>query len=129
MGQARPKMSADDLRFWFLWLVATTVGLTIGMTIRQLLFRWGAWATSPVWVGAIIGLALGIAQLRTLNWKWILATTVGWAVGWPLGWYVGWNILSDLGLIAVFAGIGAIAGGLGAIRIGVGCHRIVVGLG
>jgi hypothetical protein len=115
MGPLWQKISPDDLRFWFLWVVATTVGLTIGMTIRQFLFRFGAWATNPILVGAMIGLALGLAQLRSVHWQWILGTAVGWAVGWPLGWYVGWNVWGDLGLTAIFTTIGLIAGALAGV--------------
>jgi hypothetical protein len=117
MAKIDQRFSREDLRFWFLWVAATMVGLTVGMLIRQLLFRLGAWATNPMLVGAVVGMSLGIAQLKKFNWKWILGTATGWAVGWSVGWNVGWNLLGGLGLIAVFTLIGAIAGALsGALQ-------------
>lgn len=115
MSKAWSKISKEDLRFWFLWVVATTVGLTIGMTIRQLLFRLAEGATNPFFVGAVIGISIGLAQLRTINWKWIMATLVGWAIGWPIGWYAGWNVLNGLGVSQVFTVIGVVAGTLAGL--------------
>ena len=107
--------------FWFQWTLINGAGLAIGMTIRQFLFSFGALATSPIVVGVVLGISVGIAQAfglgqasRRFGW-WVLASAVGWAIGWGLGWSLGWSVVGNFGFTAVFGLIGALAGAIGGI--------------
>lgn len=69
------KLTGFDWAFWFLWIMATTLGWILG---RFLL---------PNLASFIIGLALGILQWFVLQgriykpWRWIIATMLGWLIG------------------------------------------------
>lgn len=69
------KFTGFDWAFWFLWIMATTLGWILG---RFLL---------PNLASVIIGLALGILQWFVLQgrihkpWRWILVTMLGWTAG------------------------------------------------
>jgi hypothetical protein len=64
-----------DWLFWFLWLMATTVG----WVISQLLLT----SIGPL----VAGFTIGVMQWFVLRdritnaWRWILATGVGWGLG------------------------------------------------
>lgn len=72
---SEPKINGFDWAFWFLWIMATTMGWLLG---RFLL---------PNLASVIIGLAMGILQWLILQgrihnaWRWIIATLIGWTVG------------------------------------------------
>ena len=72
---SEPKIEGFDWAFWFLWIMATTLGWVLG---RFLL---------PNLASVIIGLAMGVMQWFVLgnrisqSWRWIIATWAGWLAG------------------------------------------------
>jgi hypothetical protein len=78
----------------FQWVSFSAMGWAIGSTVRRLAFgAVGAtlgFATGRVVEGAVIGVALGIAQSIILplsvsrSW-WVLASTVAWRIAWFAG--------------------------------------------
>ncbi len=104
--------------FWLWWVLASTVGLAVGMVVRPLAFyvvgawlTWGggievvfalddvvAYEVAVVLSGALGGTSVGIAQWLVLRRRvaragwWVLASSVGLAVG----MVVGPDIIPDL---------------------------------
>ena len=110
--------------FWFQWLIANAAGFAIGMVIRQFMFGIGPWAINPIVIGAVMGTAVGVAQMFNLQpyigrpgWWWVLSNTIGWSIGWAAGLRLGWALFGSLGFKAVDIVILAAAGLLsGAIQ-------------
>jgi hypothetical protein len=82
-----------DLR----WIVATAVGLAVGLAAAFAIFGYGDSVGDLAVVGAVSGLGVGIAQwwlLRaflggSLVWLWVPATAVCWALGWTVTTAIG----------------------------------------
>ena len=79
----------------FRWIVATAVGLSVGLGLAYAIFEYGDSVGDLAVVGAVSGLGIGIAQwwvLRDLingSIAWIPATTVAWALGWTVTTAIG----------------------------------------
>ncbi len=109
----------------FQWVLVNAVGWAVGSTVRRLAFGIASatlgFASGRIVEGAVIGAAVGIAQILVLpqpfsrsGW-WVLASIIAWAVGWFGGWSLGWSVFGTLGLRTVFVVIGATAGLVGGI--------------
>jgi hypothetical protein len=79
----------------FRWIIATAVGLSIGLGLAYVLFEYGDSIADLALVGGLSGLGIGIAQwwvLRELvdgSLVWIPATAVAWALGWTVATGIG----------------------------------------
>jgi hypothetical protein len=77
------------------WIIATAVGLSVGLGLAYVLFEYGDSIADLALVGALSGLGIGIAQwwvLRELvegSLVWIPATAVAWALGWTVATAIG----------------------------------------
>ena len=77
-----------SLPIW--WIVATSVGLGVGLAISTI-FLGSETAGNPLlWRGLITGASMGLAQwllLRPIvpqSIVWIVVVAVGWAIGWSV---------------------------------------------
>lgn len=113
-----------DRGFIINWVLMSVIGIVLGTTARQFVFDLifglvggGFWGKAVE--GAIIGAAIGVAQLFGLpsqikrNGWWAVAAVLGWGIGWSVGWSVGWQWVG--GISNVFTVIGLVAGGLTAL--------------
>lgn len=72
---SEPQITGFDWAFWFLWIMATTLGWILG---RFLL---------PNLATVIIGVTLGVMQWLVIReripkaWRWIVVTIIGWIFG------------------------------------------------
>jgi hypothetical protein len=72
------------------WIVATAVGMGIGLLLGATTVGYGTSLADLAVMGALTGLVLGAAQALALptrvsyRWAWATATTVLWALGWTL---------------------------------------------
>ena len=124
--------AAIELGFLLRWVLANTLGLTVGgvafalsflatmpLLIMGLLFATGIWwILSGVLLGSIVGLIQWLVLRRyfyTSPW-WIAATTAGWSLTSVVMGMTQFSSLSDVGLVVLaaptlgWAGIGAVAG-------------------
>ena len=76
------------LSIW--WVVATSVGMAVGLAIGTLLFGSETAGNELLWRAAMTGLCIGIAQWLVFRQVW--PQSVIWigvvAVGWTVGWFV-----------------------------------------
>ena len=79
------------------WIVATAVGLAVGLGLAFAIFDYGD-TVGDMWiVGAVSGLGIGLAQwwllrglvVGSLTWPWIPATAAAWALGWTVTTAIG----------------------------------------
>jgi len=79
----------------FRWIIATAVGLSVGLGLAYAIFDYGDSVGDLAVVGAVSGLGIGIAQwwvLRELvdgSLAWIPATAAAWALGWTVTTAIG----------------------------------------
>jgi hypothetical protein len=71
------------------WIPATAAGLGVGLAVGSALVSYRTDISSLALMGAICGLAVGIAQAAMLGstkrmFLWTAATTALWAVGWTV---------------------------------------------
>jgi hypothetical protein len=79
------------------WIVATAVGLAVGLGLAFAIFEYGDTVGDLAVVGAVSGLGIGIAQwwlLRDLvegglAWVWVPATAAAWTLGWTVTTAIG----------------------------------------
>jgi hypothetical protein len=91
--------------------------LTIGMAIRQFMFGLGPWAVTPLFIGAVVGTALGVVQMFNVKqyvprpgWWWVLSNTIGWSAAWVIiNLQVGYSLLG-LGITEFSIVRGTVAG-------------------
>jgi hypothetical protein len=79
-----------SLPIW--WVIATSVGMAIGLAISTMWLGSETAGNELLWRGAITGLCMGIAQYIVLRQVLPLPQSVIWigvvAVGWAVGWFV-----------------------------------------
>ncbi len=72
------------------WIVATAVGMGVGLLLGAMVVGFGTSLTDLAVMGAVTGLVLGGAQAVALStrvsfrWAWAAAIPVLWALGWTL---------------------------------------------
>jgi hypothetical protein len=79
------------------WIVATAVGLAVGLGLAFAIFDYGDTAGDLAIVGAVSGLGVGIAQTWLLRdlldsgrvWAWVPAAAASWALGWTVTTAIG----------------------------------------
>ena len=106
--------------FWIQWILANTIGWSLGPMAQQALIEISQTSRSQVAMGLAIGLMAGLAQwfiflpqpYKTGLW-WVLVNIAGWGIGWPLGWFIGWGWFSGASFSFVYGLIG-FSGGLAA---------------
>ncbi len=100
-------------RFWFWWVLASTVGFAVGLAVPEPVIE----AMEEAVVGAVVGASAGIAQWLVLQWRvsragwWVLASIVGLAVGFAVPEAVAVAV-EEVGLAVGLSGYGAITGGV-----------------
>ncbi len=94
------------------WIVATAVGLSVGLGIGSVAVGYGSTMGDLAIQGAICGLAIGAAQaivLRSriggLAFAWVPALSALWALGWTITTAIGVDVESQY---TVFGASGAI---------------------
>jgi hypothetical protein len=78
------------------WIVATAVGLAVGLGLGFAIFDYGD-TVGDMWiVGLASGLGIGLAQwwllrgaMGSLAWLWIPASAAAWALGWTVTTAIG----------------------------------------
>lgn len=78
------------------WIVATAVGLAVGLGLGFAIFDFGD-TVGDMWiVGLASGLGIGMAQwwllhgvVGSLAWVWVPATAAAWALGWTVTTAIG----------------------------------------
>ena len=78
------------------WIVATAVGLAVGLGVGFAIFDYGDTVADMWIVGLASGLGIGLAQWWLLQavvdgpaWLWIPATAAAWALGWTVTTAIG----------------------------------------
>ena len=91
------------------WILATTAGLTVGLTLGSAAVDYGTSLGDLVVQGAICGLAIGAAQALTLRGRaaylWAPALSALWALGWAITTSIGVDVETQY---AVFGSSGAL---------------------
>ena len=133
VGQAQWRLLRRYLPKARLWVRATTIGGSVGLTLAVLVAagivmvgsgtRLGRQGTIGLWIAASIvgGMVVGVAQwlvlrhhVRRAGW-WLAAASVG-AATWPAAMAAGWLVGSSASrLLAGLAGSDGIAGSLVAL--------------
>lgn len=92
------------------WIVATTVGLTAGLTVGSAVVDYGTSLEDLVVQGAVCGLAIGAAQAALLPGRigvvWAPALGALWAGGWAITTSIGVDVETQY---TVFGSSGALA--------------------
>ena len=91
---------------WRRWIPASAAGMGVGLTAGAALVGYRTTLADLVVMGAVTGLALGVAQAAVLR-RWI------WAAAMPLLWALGWTVTTVAGVdvgnqFSVFGSTGAI---------------------
>jgi hypothetical protein len=102
--------TAMPLPIW--WVVATSAGLALGLTLSVAFFRTETSGNELLWRAAITGLSIGIAQWIVL--RQVVPQSALWIVVVGLGWVLGWFITRSAGIDlslgwSVFGASGALA--------------------
>lgn len=114
------------------WVVASIVGFGVGKWIGEVSMQ-SVSAVGPVLAGALIGLAVGVAQWLVLRrhvaaaeW-WIPASVVAWAAAWIIISWAEAAESSPTPMVYLLVAIGAAVGGIvtGAALIWLSRHRLV----
>jgi hypothetical protein len=78
------------------WILATAVGLAVGLGLAFAIFKYGDTVGALAVVGAVSGLGIGVAQwwllrgvVGDLAWLWVPATAAAWALGWTVTTAIG----------------------------------------
>jgi hypothetical protein len=91
------------------WIVATTVGLAVGLALGSAAVGYGTSLGELVVQGAICGLAIGTAQALVLRGRvaylWAAALSGLWALGWAISTSIGVDVETQY---AVFGARGAL---------------------
>jgi hypothetical protein len=91
------------------WIVATTVGLAVGLALGSAAVGYGTSLGELVVQGAICGLAIGTAQALVLRGRvaylWAAALSGLWALGWAISTSIGVDVETQY---AVFGASGAL---------------------
>ena len=100
-------------RVSWLWIIATIVGMTVGLVVGAALVDYGIGRGEIVLMGAVTGLAVGISQALVLARQripgafwWAVANPPAWALGWFITSYVISANIDDR--FAIFGASGAI---------------------
>ena len=113
------------------WILATAFGLALGVAITYLIFGYETSIADLATLGAISGLAIGVAQFpllaqgplatapRTASVWWAPITAAAWAIGWTVSASIGIDVESRW---AVFGASGAI---VAAVITGLGLWMLV----
>jgi hypothetical protein len=92
------------------WIVATAVGMGLGLLLGATAVRYGTSLADLAVMGGLTGLVLGAAQALALpgvsyRWAWAAATAVLWALGWALTTLAGIDVDKQY---TVFGAAGAV---------------------
>jgi hypothetical protein len=109
------------------WIVATSLGLAIGLPLGAMAVGYGTTTTELAIMGAISGATVGIAQGLLLRNRFSLWHA--WMVAMPVLWALGWVVTDAIGIdvakqFTLFGASGAIAFGiLSALLLMTGIRR------
>jgi hypothetical protein len=83
------------LRHWvsWLWIVATAVGMPVGLAAGAVLVDYGTDRGDVVLIGAVTGVGVGVAQALVVA-RHRVPGALWWAVANPLAWALGWFVTS-----------------------------------
>lgn len=83
------------LRHWvsWLWIVATAVGMPMGLAAGAVLVDYGTDRGDVVLIGAMTGVGVGVAQALVVA-RHRVPGALWWAVANPLAWALGWFVTS-----------------------------------
>ena len=93
------------------WIPATAVAMGIGLGVGAWTVGYGTSLGELALMGAITGIALGVAQAYLLRdrvanaWMWAAAMPLLWALGWTVSTFIGVSVDNQF---AVFGASGAI---------------------
>jgi hypothetical protein len=95
------------------WIVATPIGLAVGLTAGSAAVGYGTGARDLVLQGLVSGAAVGAAQGRVLGPVVGVGRASAWALAAPLLWALGWSVTAAAGVgvearFAVFGATGAL---------------------
>lgn len=99
------------------WIASTASGLAFGVAITYLIFGYGTSIADLATLGAISGLAVGVAQFPLLAQGPLAAaprsTSVWWAPITAAAWAIGWTVSTSIGIDvesrwAIFGASGAL---------------------
>jgi hypothetical protein len=94
LGAAQAVIGGIDRASWLRWIVATAAGLGIGLGAGATLAGLATDPASLVLMGAVSGLAVGIAQAASVPMRRVDRAL--WAVATPALWALGWLITSQV---------------------------------
>jgi hypothetical protein len=127
IGLAQWVLLQRDLHIGPLWIVATSAGLALGLTIGAMAVDYETSMSQLAIMGAISGATVGIAQGLLLRNKfslwhvWMMAMPVLWALGWIVTEAAGINVGKQF---TVFGASGSVAFGiLSALLLIAGMRR------
>lgn len=91
---------------WRRWIPASAAGMGLGLAAGAALVGYGTTLADLVLMGAVTGLALGVAQGVVLrSWIWAAAMPLLWALGWTVTTVAGVDVGSQF---SVFGSTGAL---------------------
>lgn len=112
LGAVQAWGTRADRRFGVLWMLATAVGLSVGLAIGATLVGFGTSLGDLVLQGAVSGLAVGAAQsfalfprIGSIALAWPLYLAAAWAAGWAITTSVGVQVEDQF---TVFGAAGAV---------------------
>lgn len=108
---------------WRRWIPASAAGLAVGLAGGAALVRYHTGLADLALMGAVTGVALGLAQTVVLRrWIWAAAMPVLWALGWTVTTLAGvevdrqFTVFGATGAIVVSALSGLLLGRIGPSR-------------
>jgi hypothetical protein len=108
-GQALASRGRLD---WRWWIPATTIGMAVGLLLGAAAVGYRSTLPDLVFMGALTGVPLGIAQTialpRRARLRWV------WAAAMPALWALGWTVTTVAGIAVsdqfpIFGAFGAVA--------------------
>ncbi len=78
------------------WIVATAVGLAVGMALGYAAFGYGDDVGDLALLGAVSGAGIGLAQWWLL--RGLVASSVWWIPATAIAWALGWTVTVSIGV-------------------------------
>jgi hypothetical protein len=97
---------------WRRWVPATALGMGVGLAVGAAAVGYGTSLSDLALMGAVTGVALGIAQTAALppgtrnRYLWALAMPVLWALGWSVTTLIGYEVDKQ---VPIYGASGALA--------------------